>query len=261
LLVQILVHLGVRMRGRAYGLGIWNAPFVAGSYTAEDRRRLLSRKQESDPHHLLNPNKFFGVRTRFFNFPGLFFLPAVFKTSLWLLSALTPLLGAAARIGRSSPGHRWVPPPPEEEDGRRLAAEASLRCTSCGSCVSACPAYLLTRDELVTGRAKLRMAESWLGGGEIRKEEALRPFQCLNCGLGEEVCQTRLPLRDCYRVIERWIERRQGHPVDLVQDFVKRLDADRELIKTVFGLDLPDWSPGGPALELREIRRSMEARP
>jgi len=105
------------------------------------------------------------------------------------------------------------------------------------------------------------MAESWLGGGEIRKEEALRPFQCLNCGLCEEVCQTRLPLRDCYRVLERWIERRQGYPVDLVQDFVKRLDADRELIKTVFGLDLPDWSPGGPALELREIRRSMEARP
>ena len=149
-LVQILVHHGVRLRGRAYGLGIWNAPFFADSYSAGNRRRLLSRKQELDPHHFLNPHKFFGLRARFLNLPGLFFRPAAFRVSLRLASVLSPLLGAATRIGERSSNHRWAVPSAKEENGLRLLAQTSLRCTSCGSCVSACPAYLLTRDELVT---------------------------------------------------------------------------------------------------------------
>ena len=259
-LVQILVHHGVRVRGRAYGLGIWNAPFITSAYSAEDRRRLLRRKHEVDPHHFLNPWKFFRVRTRFSNIPGLFFHPVVFRASLWLASALSPLLMVAARIGAPPAEHRWRIPPPEEEDGLRLLAQSSLRCTSCGSCVSACPAYLLTGDELVTGRAKLRMAEVWLSGEEIRKDEAHRPFQCLHCGLCEEVCQTRLPLRNCYHVLERSIEKRHGYPRELIQGFVQRLDADRDLIGITFGLDLPDWSPGRSMPNLREVQESMEAR-
>ena len=259
-LVQILVHHGVRLRGRTYGLGIWNAPFINSSHCAEDRRRLLRRKHEVDPHHFLNPGKFFRVRTRFFDIPGLFFHPMVFGASLRLASAFSPLLGVAARIGAPPPEHRWRIPLPEEEDGLRLLAQTSLRCTSCGSCVSACPAYILTRDELVTGRAKLRMAEVWLRGEEIRRDEAHRPFQCLHCGLCEEVCQTRLPLRNCYQVLERWIEKRHGYPRELIQGFVQRLDADRELIGITFGLDLPDWSPAGSVPDLREVQKSMEAR-
>lgn len=259
-LVQILMSDGLSMRGRAYGLGIWNAPFIAGSYPPEEKRRLLRRKQELDPQHLLNPNKFFAVRTRFFNIPGLLFRPGVFRLSLRIASALSPLLGAAARNGDLSSNHRWVVPSPEEDDGRRLLAQTSLRCTSCGSCVSACPAYLLTCDELVTGRSKLRMAEIWLGSREVRKDESHRPLQCLHCGLCEEVCQTRLPLRDCYRILERWIEEKHGYPGELVQDFVRRLDADRELIRVTFGLDLPEWSPGTPLPQLRDVQGSMEVR-
>jgi ferredoxin len=251
---------GLGMGGRAYGLGIWNAPFIAGSFSHGERQRLLRRKQELDPQHLLNPNKFFAVRTRFFNLPGLFFLPGVFRLSLHAASALSPLLGAAGGNGALSSDHRWVLPSPEEGDGSSLLAQTSLRCTSCGSCVSACPAYLLTRDELVTGRSKLRMAEVWLGSREIRKDESHRPFQCLHCGLCEEVCQTRLPLRDCYRILERWIEKEQGYPRELVQDFVRRLDADRELIRVTFGLDLPEWSPGMRLPLLRDVQSTMEVR-
>jgi FAD/FMN-containing dehydrogenase/ferredoxin len=260
LLVQILMCDGLGMGGRAYGLGIWNAPFIAGSFSHGERQRLLRRKQELDPQHLLNPNKFFAVRTRFFNLPGLFFLPGVFRLSLHAASALSPLLGAAGGNGALSSDHRWVLPSPEEGDGSSLLAQTSLRCTSCGSCVSACPAYLLTRDELVTGRSKLRMAEVWLGSREIRKDESHRPFQCLHCGLCEEVCQTRLPLRDCYRILERWIEKEQGYPRELVQDFVRRLDADRELIRVTFGLDLPEWSPGAQLPLLRDVQSTMEVR-
>jgi len=259
-LVQIMMCDGLSMRGRSYGLGIWNAPFIAGSFSPGERQRLLRRKQELDPRHLLNPNKFFAVRTRFFNLPGLFFRPAIFRLSLHVASALSPLLGAAVGNGDLSSNRRWVVPSPEVDDGSRLLAQASLRCTSCGSCVSACPAYVLTRDELVTGRSKLRLAEVWLGSREVRKDESHRPFQCLHCGLCEEVCQTRLPLRDCYRILERWIEKKHGYPHELIQDFVRRLDADRELIRVTFGLDLPEWSPGMPLPQLRDVQSEMEVR-
>lgn len=259
-LVQMLVHQGLRIGGHPYGLGIWNAPFLASSYSVEDRRKLLRRKQELDPNQLLNPHKFFVVRTRFFNLPGLLFRPAVFKTALGLARILSPLLGAAARIGEPAHDARWNVPRSEEGDGVRLLAEAALRCTSCGSCVSACPAYLLTRDELVTGRSKLRMAEAWLAGEEIRADEAHSPFQCLRCGLCEEVCQTRLPLRNCYLILERWIEKQHGYPRDLVRGFVQRVDADRHLIQVTFGLDLPEWLSDDSAPDLCVVQRSMEVR-
>jgi FAD/FMN-containing dehydrogenase/ferredoxin len=259
-LVQILSHSGVRMNGCAYGLGIWNAPFISASYSAEDRRRLLQKKHDVDPHHLLNPSKFFRSRTRFFNIPGLLFRPAVFRTALQLASVVSPFLGALARISAPPRGHGWQVPSAEDENGRRLLAQATLRCTSCGSCVSACPAYLITGDELVTGRAKLRMAEAWLNSQKIEAGESCRPFQCLHCGLCEEVCQTHLPLRECYRAIEAWIERQSGYPTELIRNFVQRLDADRELIRVTFGLDLPDWSPDSTVPDLRNVQKSMEAR-
>ena len=101
------------------------------------------------------------------------------------------------------------------------------------------------------------MAEAWLRGEEVGGEEAHRPFQCLDCGLCEEVCQTRLPLRDCYHVLERWIEKRYGYPQELIQGFIKQLDADRELIRITFGLDLPEWSPDRSVPDLREVQKSM----
>ena len=80
-------------------------------------------------------------------------------------------------------------------------------------------------------------------GVELEKEEAHSPFQCLHCGLCEEVCQTHLPLRDCYLVLEDWIESRFGSPAETVQQFVEKLDSNKEYIKDIFGLDLPEWSP------------------
>ncbi len=257
LLVQMLLHLAVRAGGRPYGVGIWNTPFLAASYTADERRRLVSRKRELDPLQLLNPHKFFGIRTRFFNLPGLLFRPWVFRAALGLARAASPLLGAMSRIGEPANGPRWTVPAPEEEDGVRLLRQAAQRCTSCGSCVSACPAYLLTADELVTGRSKLRMAEAWLAGEDVPADEAHRLFQCLSCGLCEEVCQTRLPLRDCYLALERLAERRYGRPHELIQEFVQKLDADRELIRVTFGLDVPDWLPSGSAPAPRAVRECI----
>jgi L-lactate utilization protein LutB len=82
-----------------------------------------------------------------------------------------------------------------------------------------------------------------MNGEELEKEEAHSPLRCLHCGLCEEVCQTRLPLRECYLVLEEWIAKRFGSPSETVQIFIEKLDSNREFIKDIFGLDLPEWSP------------------
>ena len=87
------------------------------------------------------------------------------------------------------------------------------------------------------------MAEAILKGEELTESETHRPFQCLHCGLCEEVCQTHLPLRDSYLVLENWLEDRFGSPEETVRSFVTRLEENRDFIEGVFGLDLPEWSP------------------
>ncbi len=257
ILVQMLVYQGVRLGGHPYGLGIWNAPFLPACYSSEERRRLLNRKQELASNRLLNPHKFFSINTRFFNLPGLIFRPRIFRGALGTACIFSRFIGAMAKFGGPVQHSRWNVPLPEGQSGIQLLSEAVLRCTSCGACVSACPAYLLTGDELVTGRSKLRMAEMRIA--EIHAGEAHRIYQCLHCGLCEEVCQTRLPLRDCYLILEKLVEKQHGYPNELIQGFIQRLDANRGLIRVTFGLDLPDWFPDGSVPDLQTIQLLKEA--
>ncbi len=169
--------------------------------------------------------------------------PVVFRTILAVAHFMAPVLGLITRFVRPEQLDRWNIPTKEDNQGKSLLHQCAERCTRCGSCVSVCPAYHITEDELVTGRTKLRMAEAMMNGGELTQSEAHAPVQCLHCGLCEEVCQTRLPLRDCYLVLEEWIEERFGSPAETVQRFVEKLDSSREFIKDIFGLDLPEWSP------------------
>jgi Fe-S oxidoreductase len=152
-------------------------------------------------------------------------------------------LGLIARLSGPKPSCSWDVPNKEDEQGKSLLHQCVQRCTSCGSCISVCPAYHITSDELVAGRAKLRMAEALMNGMEMDQERVHSSFQCLHCGLCEEVCQTHLPLRDCYLLLEDWIESRFGSPGTTVQRFVEKLDSNRDYIKDIFGLDLPEWAP------------------
>jgi FAD/FMN-containing dehydrogenase/ferredoxin len=242
-LVQLLTRAGIRRSGRPYGIGIWNAPFVRAAVPADRLRDLARRKRELDPEGLVNPGKFFRVRTRLRNVPGILFGPRANSAALAAFAIVSPAVGALARVlsRRGAHAERWRVPAPEEDGGRRLLVEAAQRCTFCGACVSTCPAYLLTREELVTGRAKLHLVEALSRGDEVRAEEAHRPFQCFACGLCEEVCQTRLPLVACYDALERWIAERHGRPDDLLASFAARADAERASFNRAFGLDLPEW--------------------
>jgi FAD/FMN-containing dehydrogenase/ferredoxin len=243
LLIQLMVRIAVRCKGSPYGVGIWNTPFVRSKYKKDHLIELIRKKQAIDPGGILNPSKFFRIRGRFFGIPALFMRPLSFRMILAIANFFSPALGLAARLLGPKHADNWIEPSKDEKHGRSLLHQSAQRCTSCGSCLSVCPAYHITKDELVTGRTKLRMAEAMMKGQELEQAEAYSPFQCLHCGLCEEVCQTRLPLRDCYSVLEDWISSRYGPPVELVQAFVEKLDSNREYIKDIFGLDLPEWSP------------------
>jgi FAD/FMN-containing dehydrogenase/ferredoxin len=241
LFIQLMVRMAVRSGGYPYGMGIWNTPFVGSRFGKNRLDKLKRKKREIDPDEILNPNKFFKIKGRFFGIPALFMRPHFFRMILALTHLFAPVLGFAARLTGPKRSDTWDVPAADDEHGRSLLHQSSQRCTSCGSCISVCPAYHITKDERVAGRTKLRMAEAMLKGVELETEEAFSPIQCLHCGLCEEVCQTHLPLRECYLVLEDWITARFGSPVETVQKFVERLDSDREYIKEVFGLDLPEW--------------------
>ncbi len=243
LFIQLLVRAAVRCQGYPYGIGIWNTPFVRSKFKKELLDELREKKLAVDPDETLNPHKFFGIKGRFFSIPAFFMRPLSFRAILALSHFFSPLIGIVARLLGPKRSGNWDVPSKEDKEGKTLLHQSAQRCTSCGSCVSVCPAYHITRDELVTGRTKLRMAEELMNGMELKQTEVYSPFQCLHCGLCEEVCQTRLPLRECYLVLEDWIEARFGSPVETVKIFVEKLDSEREYIQDIFGLDLPEWSP------------------
>jgi len=267
LLVQLLTHLAVRMGGRPYGLGLWNAPFVKSALSATKRAAIIARKAAHDPEGVLNPRKFFALRSRFWNLPGLLFRPWILSFALWCALIVSPILGAIAKALGVPTSERWAVPAPEVESGRTLLAEAEQRCTLCGACVSTCPAYLITRDEQVTGRSKLHLAAVLDHDGEaaeVSDAEAHSPFQCLRCGLCEEVCQTNLPLRDCYLAVEERVIERFGPPGETVEAFIERFEADKSWIEATFGLELADWKPGARGLSgedglLRTDEREVES--
>jgi FAD/FMN-containing dehydrogenase/ferredoxin len=240
---QLLVRIAGKYGGYPYGIGIWNTPFVGYKYTPAQLKRLKGIKKELDPDQRLNPNKFFKIKGRFFSIPALALRPALFSPVMTFARWIAPLLGLFVSISKPRRPVRWKLPEPEENQGEDFLQQCAQRCTSCGSCIPVCPAYHITRDELVTGRTKLRMAEAILKGEELTGSEAHRPFQCLHCGLCEDVCQTLLPLRDSYLVLENWLETRFGSPEETVRSFVSRLEENRDFIEGVFGLDLPEWSP------------------
>ena len=248
LLVQLLTRLAVHTGGKPYGIGLWNTPFVHRRIEKKRFERLENIKRKIDPSNMLNPMKFFAFRTRIYNIAGLFFHPVTFDLSLWAATACAPVLGLFCRLTSGAAPKTWEVPNAERK--RALLHETAQRCTSCGACVSVCPAYRLTKDERVTGRAKLRMAMALARGEDISEGEAFSPFQCLRCGLCEEVCQTRLPLTDCYLALEAGIRERFGSPDDTIERFTWLLDDHREEIMTLYGLYFPEWKPG-------ESRRSI----
>ncbi|MFQ6012506.1 MAG: FAD-binding protein [Thermoplasmata archaeon] len=241
-LVLLLHKVGIRAGGRAYGLGVWNRPFLRNCYTRREMRAYRAYKRRVDPQGLLNPGKAFD--------PGADpFLPA------WSLTPflLSPLLVRAA--GRLLPRMRMGPPPrpmlrdlappglegPTPED-LRSAAE----CAHCGACITVCPAYLADKTELVTARGKLLAMEKMAHGETLEREEAWGLFDCIHCGACTNVCQSAIDLVPVWDRLENLVARRYGKPRERLEAFTKRVEAEEEYHELVNrGLAYPIQTPRG----------------
>jgi FAD/FMN-containing dehydrogenase/ferredoxin len=222
LLVQMLNRIAVRLGARPYGVGIWNSPFFAHVHPRRAGRERIAMKRQIDPRGLLNPRKFNRVRTRFWNVPGFFFRPNVFKGFTDAALLLSRPLGRLARA-------LGVAPIAERHPLDRWAAE----CTNCGNCVSVCPAYQVTQHEGTTGRQKLKIGLRALHGERIPKAESDRVFLCLYCNACTDICQTGIPLTESYRMIEDLLEAQNGKPMPAIETFVGGLGTNPRYLRLV----------------------------
>jgi len=76
-----IVQEAMRIGGKPYGYGLWNAPFARKTLSKDRVMKMLELKEKYDPEGLVNPGKLFEAKTKY-----------GFKISAWQLSALA-LLG------------------------------------------------------------------------------------------------------------------------------------------------------------------------
>lgn len=259
--VSLLDRVGAHFEGQPYNLGIWHAPFVQERYDSKTLDQLRAFKRQQDPHNILNPGKFFRVRSRFGGITGLLFHPLIFKLAMdaLMVAMRLRLVSVVTRDGRrqtvdggrpnwccglpSAVRHSDITTPqftfavPESYTLRDLARTAT-ECTSCGMCVSVCPAYIHTKDERVTGRAKLWLARRLANGEVVTQSEADAAWECVRCRACAEVCQAQLPLMLAWEKLEQELETRFGRPDELIQNFMQGMEKNPEYRAKV-GLTLP----------------------
>ncbi len=211
-LATLLTHAAVKRGAEPYGLGLWNAAFSRHCLDRDRRRDLEAYKDRVDPNHILNPGKYFGVRSNLAS--RVVFHPTVFGFSMGLMALLSPVVGRAATLllGRA----RRVD---------QLDFELSIHaCAQCGNCLAVCPAYLVTQDEAVTAKGKLALAKKLVSGKPVTADEAASAFRCMHCRACEEICQVNLELMQLWDALEERIERRFGRPQAQIPEFLKAVD-------------------------------------
>ncbi len=224
-LTSLLTQMAVNEGGEPYGLGIWNSPFIRSKFDVQSLSALIRWKDQIDPGHLFNPCRYFRVRTRFFNIPGLVFGPSVFRFLMRVLIAVSPLWAWVGRLLTSR----------KETPLRDLTAmeRAAMLCSRCGSCLAVCPAYLVRRDEALVARSKLRLVDRLARGESLSSEEANKVFLCLHCHACERVCQSRIELVRAWEELEKTVASKYGTPVDNIAEFIKDVDESDEYQRMV----------------------------
>jgi FAD/FMN-containing dehydrogenase/ferredoxin len=216
-LAVALMEVGIRLGGKPYGTGIWMSPFLEDRFGKAYARRLRREKRRRDPRDLLNPGKFFRVRSRLFNVLGLALSPGLAKLGIRATAPFLPILIRGVH-GRSS-----RPTAPSN-----VLLEAAHECSSCGACVPMCPAYLASGSELISARGKLQVAAKLLRGEPVSPEDAKAMHLCIHCGYCEKVCQSQLPLLECWDDLERLVAAQHGVDADRVAAFSQRVQDDEE---------------------------------
>ena len=215
-LVSILTKAALNLGAKPYGLGLWNAAYVNQLFDEGKKRELREYKNRVDPNNILNPGKFFGAGAK--GVMNLVFLPAVFGFLMNLMIGISPVLGKVITLFMG-----------KEKHVDSLDYELSLHaCARCGSCLSECPAYLVTGNEAVTAKGKIALARKLLKNQPVSREQAWNVFNCMHCKACEEVCQTNLDLMSLWDALEAKVESKYGRPDAQIKEFLVMVDENDE---------------------------------
>lgn len=217
-LVPMLTQTALNLGAEPYGLGIWNASFINHLYSKAKQQELLAYKAKVDPNNIMNPGKFFAIKSKFLNIPAQVFNPTILGISMQVMIFLAPVTGRVARMIFG-----------KDQKLDSLDVELSTHaCAKCGNCIAVCPAYLVTGDEAVTAKGKLALARKLEEGKKVTPEEAAKAFMCMHCKGCEEICQVNLELMMLWDALEKRIEGKFGRPDAQIADFLKKVDQSKE---------------------------------
>ena len=217
-LVPMLTQTALNMGAEPYGLGIWNASFINHLYSKSKQKELRAYKAKVDPNNIMNPGKFFAIKSKFFNIPAQMFNPTFLGISMQVMIFLAPVTGRVVRMIFG-----------KDQKLDSLDVELSTHaCAKCGNCIAVCPAYLVTGNEAITAKGKVALAKKLLEGKNITPEEAAKAFMCMHCKACEEICQTNLELMMLWDALEKRIEGTFGRPDAQIADFLKKVDQSKE---------------------------------
>ena len=220
-LIPVLTRLGIKFGGVPYGVGIWNTPFIKDKCEKKRLKIYKSYKKELDPRNILNPHKFFAVKTKMANILGITFKPPLFRLLIHLATLTTPIFGKLTS-------------PKEEFKEESVLEKTVYSCIKCGSCAAVCPAYLVTNEESVIPKNKLYLAKKLLDGEEISKNDADKVFLCTHCGMCREVCQNDLDLVAAWTELETMLESKFGAPEEAIRDFVSTMESSEDYWRFVY---------------------------
>ena len=220
-LIPALTRLGVTFGGVPYGVGIWNTPFIKDKFDKKTLEIYKAYKKEVDPRTILNPNKFFAVRTKWANIPGILFKPSVFRLFIRAAALVTPGLAKLTTMQ-------------ERKMRQSLLEETVYSCMKCGSCAAHCPAYIVTGDESVIPKNKLYLAKKLIEGDKVAKSDSDKVFLCTHCGLCREVCQTDLDLVTAWSELEKMLEDRFGKPEEAIRELVSSMESQENYWRFVY---------------------------
>ncbi len=226
LLVPMMVRLAVQFyQGKPYGLGIWNTPFLRHLYPKEELKQLRRYKKEVDPAGILNPGKFFDVSGRLGPLQKMLFHPDLFNLELsstqWLLFKLFSMIPEKTLRQR-------IPVIPEGFEG---VAHDVMSCAQCGSCVSRCPVYRATGNEIFTARGKLLTMKRALETKKLELSKLLPLYFCLHCGRCDEECQVHLKHRQLYEQLEKDLSHTIEFPLQQISAFVEEVENSPEFYR------------------------------
>jgi len=220
-LIPVLTRLGLKFGGVPYGIGIWNTPFINDKYDTKTLELYRAYKKEVDPNNILNPNKFFAVKTKMANIPGIMFKPLIFRPLIRISATVAPIFGKRAL---SKGGLK------EESVLEKIV----YSCIKCGSCADTCPAYLVTNEESVTPRSKLYFAKKLLAGDAVSKTDSDKIFLCTHCEMCRAVCQNDLDLVAAWTELEKLLESEFGAPEEAIRDFVSTMESSEDYWRFVY---------------------------